>query len=141
MPGTTSLGHSWFPINLDLDLSRKKLFATFSGFRPRLLSHHIREAYSSIAVDPQSIGFVPPLLMRFQADTFQPDVDNKRGHLSYGEPVAIAVAGNRREEYVLSFSPEVGLRIYPADDLSYAMLFRPICSVGANLILGLTLHT
>jgi hypothetical protein len=31
----------------------------------------------------------------------------------------MTVVGDQSESYVLTFSPEVGLRIYPAGDLSY----------------------
>lgn len=117
-PAQTSLGHSWLPINIELDHTKKYLFCSFSGFRPRLLSRHIAQAYPAMAVSPFRIRYVPPLLLRFNADTLEIDFDSKRRHLSYAEPIAMTVVGEGGESYVCTFSPEVGLRIYPADDLS-----------------------
>lgn len=117
--GRTSLGHSWLPINIELDASRRRLFCTFAGFRPRLLPMHVAAAYKGKAVNPAGIRYVPPLLMRFDAATLEPEYDGRRSYLSYAEPVAMTVVGDGPESYVLTFSPEVGLRIYPADDLSY----------------------
>ena len=122
VPGMTSLGHSWLPINIMLDPAKRRLFCTFSGFRPRLLPRHIAEAYSNRLVDPTTIRYVPPLLMRFDASTLEPEYDQKRGHLSYSEPVAMTIAGDGKTDYVCTFSPELGLRIYLADDLN-----RMIC--------------
>jgi hypothetical protein len=120
-PGRTSLGHSWLPINIQLDSTGQRLFCTFSGFRPRLLSQHIARAYPERAVDPQRIRYVPPVLMRFDARTLEPDIDGSRTHISYAEPIAMAVAGDDSGEYVCTFSPDVGLRIYPADDLNHML--------------------
>jgi len=129
-PGKTSLGHTWLPINMELDSTRQHVFCTFSGFHPRLVPRHIAAAYPELAVDPASIRYVPPLLMRFKADTLEPDFDPRRGHLSYTESVAIAVVGNGQVDYVLTFAPEIGLRIYPADDLT-----RMVChAVSASLM-------
>lgn len=116
-PGRTSLGHTWLPINMEASSDGERLFCTFSGFRPRLLPRHITAAYPDLAVDPYAIRYVPPLLMRFQADTLEPDFDGRR-HLSYAEPVAVAVVGEGGDDYVCTFSPEIGLRIYPGDDLT-----------------------
>ncbi len=117
-PGRASLGHSWLPINIELDPANRRLFCTFSGFRPRLLPRHVAEAYPERAVDPTQIRHVPPLLMRFDAESLEPDDRGDRGHLSYSQPIAIAVAGDDDCNYVCTFSPEVGLRIYRADNLS-----------------------
>jgi crotonyl-CoA reductase len=121
-PGNSSLGHTWLPINIQLDPGGKRLFCTFSGFRPRLLSRHIGAGYPDRVVDHDDIRFVPPLLLRLDAATLQPDVDGSRGHLSYGEPIAMDVVGDEGANYACTFSPEIGLRIYPAEDLG-----RMIC--------------
>jgi hypothetical protein len=129
-PGQTSLGHTWLPINMALDSSRQRLFCTFSGFHPRLVPRHIAAAYPDLAVDPATIRYVPPLLMRFNAKTMEPDYDSRRRHLSYAEPVAVAVVGDGHTDYVCTFAPETGLRIYPADDL-----MRMVChAVSAKLM-------
>jgi hypothetical protein len=114
----TSLGHSWLPINIELDRGRTRLFCSFAGFHPRLLPKHIARAYGDIAINPRAIRYVPPLLMRFKADDLSPDYDAKRTYLSYTEPVAFAVAGDGSDEYVCTFSPETGLRMYHSEDLS-----------------------
>ncbi len=123
VPGMTSLGHSWLPINIELDPAKRRLFCTFSGFRPRLLSRHIAAAYPNRVVDPATIRNVPPLLMRFNAATLEPEYDQNRGHLSYAEPIAMTVAGDGNTDYVCTFSPEVGLRIYLADDLNHMVCY------------------
>jgi len=120
-PGRTSLGHTWLPINLQLEPGNQRLFATFSGFRPRLVSQHIAAAYPERSVEPTAVTFVPSLLMRFDARTLEPDYDPNGGHLSYAEPVAMAVAGDRTESFVCTFSPEAGLHIYRADDLNHVV--------------------
>lgn len=118
-PSRTSLGHSWLPINIELDASRQRLFCTFSGFRPRLLPRHIARAYPERTVDPHNIRYVPPLLLRLDAATLEPDYGARRDYLSYAEPIAMCVAGNVADGYVCTFSPEVGLRVYRADDLTH----------------------
>ncbi len=129
-PGLTSRGHSWLPINIQLDSRRKRLFCSFSGFRPRLLSRHIARAYSGMAVDPLKIRYVPPLLMRFDANTLLPEYDKDRTYLSYTEPIAFCLAGHDSREYVCTFSTETGLRVYHADDLS-----RVICHGVSPLLM------
>lgn len=121
IPGKTSLGHSWLPINIQLDSSRQRLFCSFSGFRPRLLPRHVARAYGGLVADLTQIRYVPPLLMRFDAARLEPDTDSKRRHLSYAESIAFTVVGNGGSDYVCTFSPDVGLRIYDADDLSTAV--------------------
>lgn len=118
--GQTSLGHTWLPINIELDGSREYLFCTFAGLRPRLLSKHIADAYRKRAVNPLAVWYVPPLLMRLEASTLIPDFGTSRTHLSYAEPVAMCVVGSVSDEdgYVCTFSPELGLRIYRAEDLT-----------------------
>jgi hypothetical protein len=68
--------------------------------------------------DVSQIRYVPPLLMRFNATSLEPDTDPKRRHLSYAEPVAFALVGDSGNDYVCTFAPEVGLRIYDANDLT-----------------------
>lgn len=116
-PGRTSLGHTWLPINIQLDSRREKLFCSFSGFRPRLLPEHVATAYPSRVVDRNTIRSVPSLLIRLNAETLEADSEGTRSHISYAEPMAMTVAGDGVTDYVCTFSPAVGLRIYPADDL------------------------
>lgn len=117
-PGRTSAGHSWLPINLELDSTGQRLFGSFNGFRPRLLSRHLAEAYRDRTAEMDRIQHIPPLLMRFDADTLRPDEeDGGRGHLRYGEPVAFSVVGEDGRDFVCTFSPELGVRIFRADDL------------------------
>ncbi len=116
--GRTSLGHTWLPINIELDESREFVFCTFAGVRPRLLSKHLAAAYPDRCVDASSIWYVPPLLMRLDAKTLRPTYSARRDYLSYAEPVAMCVIGRVGEGYVCTFSPELGLRIYRSDDLS-----------------------
>jgi hypothetical protein len=124
IPGNTSLGHSWLPINIQLDSTRQRLFCSFSGFRPRLLPRHVASAYPGLVADVTQIQYVPPLLMRFDAATLTPDVDSRRRHLSYAEPVAFTVAGRGgSSDYVCTFSPEFGLRIYEGDDLTRVVAY------------------
>ena len=122
-PGRTSLGHSWLPINIQLDPARRRLFCSFSGFRPRLLPEHVARAYPARVVDAPTAGFVPPALIRFDAETLELDIDGGRGHVAYAEPMAMTVAGDGDTDYVCTFSPEVGLRVYHADDLD-RLVFR-----------------
>ena len=128
-PSRTSLGHSWLPINIQLDSSRRRLFCSFSGLRPRLLSRHIADAYPGQVFDPKSVRYIPSLLMRLDADTLQPEEDGRRSYLSYAEPIAIELISDGVKDYVCTFSPEVGLRIYTADDLSHMVCH----AVSANL--------
>ena len=118
VPGRTSLGHSWLPINIGIASSGRRLFCTFNGFRPRLLTRHVAAAYPHLVVDEQAVRYVPPLLMRFDAETLMPDYDAKRRHLSYAEPMPLAIASDGDRDWVCTFSPELGLRIYDGDDLS-----------------------
>jgi hypothetical protein len=55
-PGATSLGHTWLPINMELDSTRERLFCTFNGFHPRLATRHVAAAYPDLAVEPATIG-------------------------------------------------------------------------------------
>lgn len=119
IPGRTSRGHTWLPINMVLGSTGEHVFCTFSGFRPRLLPKHVAAAYSGLVADLDRIRYVPPLLMRFRADSLTPDYDPKRRHLSYAEPMAVAVVGDRSEDYVCTFGTDVGLRIYRGDDFRY----------------------
>ena len=116
--GRTSLGHSWLPINIQLDTSRKALFCTFSGFRPRLLPRHIAQAYPGRVVDANSVYYVPPALIRLGAESMKPDFRESLSHISYAEPIAMCVVGSVENGFVCTFSPELGLRVYRASDLS-----------------------
>jgi hypothetical protein len=116
--GRTSLGHTWLPINIVLDESREHLFCTFSGFRPRLLSRRLAEAYPDRRIEPEMIRDVPSLLMRFHAGTLTPAYEKGRRYLSYYESHAIDVVGSFEDGHVVTFSPEFGLRIFRASDLS-----------------------
>lgn len=119
MPGRTSRGHSWLPINVQLDSSKEHVFCSFAGFRPRLLPRHVARAYEGLVADVSQIAYVPPLLLRLNAQTMEPDTDPKRRHLSYAEPVAFAVVdGEGSADVVCTFSPEFGLRVYRGDDLT-----------------------
>jgi hypothetical protein len=117
-PGRTSLGHSWLPINIQLDSSRERVFCSFAGFHPRLLPRHVARAYEGHVADVSQISFVPPLLMRFDAACLEPDIDSRRRHLSYAESIAFTVIKGDRTDYVCTFAPDVGLRVYEADDLT-----------------------
>jgi hypothetical protein len=117
-PGQTSLGHSWLPINVQLDASRERVFCSFAGFHPRLLPKHVARAYEGLVADVHQIRFVPPLIMRLDARTLEPDVDAKRRHLSYAESIAFTVVHGDNADYLCTFAPDVGLRIYQADDLT-----------------------
>lgn len=115
--GRTSAGHTWLPINLDIEPSGEYVFASFSGFHPRLLPKHVADAYPDRVIDMSNVRYIPPLLMRLRADTLEPDYDSRRSYLSYAEPVAMAVVGDAARSFVCTFSPEIGLRVYPSDDL------------------------
>jgi len=125
-PAQAFLGHTWLPINIQLDASRKHLFCNFSGFQPRLLSAHIARAYPGMVVDPETIRNVPPLLMRFDAGRLEPQYENGGAYLTYKEPLAMAVIGDYNQGWVCTFAPEAGLRIYRANDLS-----RRICTASS----------
>ena len=117
-------------LNIQLDSSKEKIFCSFGGFRPRLLPRHVAAAYEGLVADVSKIGYVPPLLMRLDAKTLEPDFDSRR-HLSYAEPVAFTVIpGDDQLDYVCTFSPEFGLRIYRADDLATMVGY----AVGAELM-------
>jgi hypothetical protein len=129
-PRSTSLGHSWLPINIELDATKERLFCSFAGFRPRLLPKHVAKVYQDIVVDARRIRHVPPLLMRFKARDLTPDYDNDRTYLSYTEPIAFAIAGAHPDQFVWTFSPEVGLKLYRSHDLS-----QVVChAVSPNLM-------
>lgn len=116
--GRIADGHTWLPINLSLGSDGRRVFASFAGFRPRLLSQHIVAAYPDLAISARDAGYAPPLLMRLDARTLQPDYSTPHA-LSYAEPIAFTLlpaAG--RDDYVCTVSSELGLRIYDADDLS-----------------------
>lgn len=117
-PGRTSLGHTWLPINVQLDSSKERVFCSFAGFHPRLLPRHVARAYEGLVTDVSNVRFVPPLLMRMDARTLEPDFDSKRRHLSYAESIAFTVVYGDDADYVCTFAPDVGLRIYDADDLT-----------------------
>jgi hypothetical protein len=116
--GRTSLGHTWLPINIQLDSTGAALFCTFSGFRPRLLPAHVAQAYPGRSVDAHSVYYVPPVLMRLDARSLELDTREKLSHISYAEPIAMCVIGSVDDGLVCTFSPELGLRVYRASDLS-----------------------
>jgi hypothetical protein len=116
--GRTSLGHTWLPINIELDASRRALFCTFHGYHPRLQPMHIAAGYSERVPDHAHLRPIPSAMIRLHADTLRPDFDSSRSYISYGEPVAMAVVGDRDTGYVCTFSPEEGLKIYRAGDFN-----------------------
>lgn len=114
----TSLGHTWLPINIQLDTTGTALFCSFAGFRPRLLPQHVAKAYAGRVVDARTVYYVPPALMRLDAQTLAPDLREPLSHISYAEPIALSVVGSVDDGYACTFSPELGLRVYRAFDLS-----------------------
>jgi hypothetical protein len=65
------------------------------------------------------VYFVPPALIRLDATRLRPDVrGSSLSHISYAEPIAMCVVGGVDDGYVCTFSPELGLRVYLAGDLS-----------------------
>ena len=56
--------------------------------------------------------------MRFDAARLEPDYDSKRRHLSYAESVAFTLVEGSGTDFICTFSPDVGLRIYDSDDLT-----------------------
>lgn len=117
--GRSSVGHTWLPINIELDSSRRWLYCTFNGFHPRLLPRHIASAYEDrVARNLDEIRLIPSAMIRFDAESLQPDYDRQRTYISYGEPVAMAVVGDRDSGYVCTFSPEEGLKVYRAGDFT-----------------------
>ncbi len=116
--GRTSLGHTWLPINIQLDTSRKALFCTLSGFRPLLLPLQWGQAYPGRVVDANSVYYVPPALFRLDAESMKPDFRESLSHISYAEPIAMCVVGSVEKGFVCTFSPEFGSRVYRASDLS-----------------------
>ena len=120
----TSLGHSWMPINIQLDSSKRRLFCSFAGFKPRLLPRHIVAAYLDLAADYTAIRFVPPALLRLDARTLELDHQSDRSHISYSEPIAFTlIAGDDAKDYIVTFSTENGLRFYDADDLTRILAY------------------
>jgi hypothetical protein len=133
--GRTSLGHTWLPINIQTDATGKALFCTFAGFRPRLLPSHVARAYPKRSIDPLSVYYVPPVLMRFDANRLEPDATGSLSHISYAEPMAMSVVGSVDNGYVCTFSPELGLRVYRASDLSHMVahvVAHPIWHCGSD---------
>ena len=118
-----SLGHSWLPININVEEFGEAVFCSFSGFQPRLLPQHVYRAYADIAVDPARVRHVPPLIMRLDAKTLEPMKSPARGHVAYAEPVAIAVVGDVESGYVCTFSPELGFRILRAADMNSVVAY------------------
>ena len=108
-PGRASLGHSWLPINIQLDPSRKRLFCSFSGFRPRLLPRHIASAYPERVVDAAKHA-----VHTAGADPVRRGNARTR-HRRPARPHLVRRADGddgRRDgtsDYVCTFSPEVGL--------------------------------
>ena len=115
--GRVADGHTWLPINLALDSSGERLFASFAGFRPRLLPDHVASAYPGLAVPVDEAGYAPPLLMRLDARTLAPDPSTPHA-ASYAEPIGFTVVNGAGRDYVCTLSSEMGLRLYDAEDLS-----------------------
>lgn len=113
-----SHGHTWLPINVQLDASGQSLFCSFAGFRPRLLPKHVLRAYGAHAVDMSGVRFVPPLIMRLDPKTMSPQRVANRGHLTYSEPLAMTVVGDTDTGFLCTFSPEQGFRILRAGDMN-----------------------
>jgi Retinal pigment epithelial membrane protein len=113
-----SQGHTWLPINVNLDASGQSLFCSFAGFRPRLLPQHVLQAYKGRAVDMSHVRFVPPLIMKLDPNTLRPQRMANRGHLAYSEPLAMTVVGDSEAGFLCTFSPEQGLRILRAGDMN-----------------------
>jgi hypothetical protein len=78
-------------------------------------------AYPDRSVDPATVYFVPPVLIRLNAERLEPDLRTPLSHISYAEPMAMCVIESADEGYVGTFSPELGLRIYRAADLSHML--------------------
>lgn len=116
--GFASKGHTWLPINVQLDSSGESLFCSFAGFRPRLLPRHVLRAYGARAADMCDVRFVPPLIMRLDPKTLSPQRMANRGHLAYSEPLAMTVVGDADSGFLCTFSPEQGLRILRAGDMN-----------------------
>jgi hypothetical protein len=57
-------------------------------------------------------------MMRLDSESLLPDYDRRRSYISYGEPVAMCVIGDRDNGHVCTFSPEEGLKVYRADDFN-----------------------
>jgi len=113
-----SEGHTWLPINVQVDASQQAVYCSFAGFRPRLLPQHVYAAYADIAVDPARVRYVPPLIMRLDAQTLKPQKVKGRGHITYAEPLAMTVIGDCESGYLCTFSPEQGLRVLHAGDMN-----------------------
>ena len=113
-----SWGHTWLPINLCLDASRKYVFCNFNGLRPRLVGRHTYDLYTPECLKPSEARNIPQVHMRLRADDLTLDVRSGRSHLAYTLPSAMATVGDVETGYMCSFSPEMGLFITPLNDLS-----------------------
>ena len=118
-----SEGHTWLPINVQTDAAQQAVYCSFAGFRPRLLPQHVFGAYSDIAVDPTRVRYVPPLIMRLDAQTLEPQRVKGRGHVTYAEPLAMTVIGDCEFGYLCTFSPEQGLRVLCAADMNRVVAY------------------
>jgi hypothetical protein len=112
-PGTTTAGHTWLPINVSLDDAGEYLYCSFAGLRPTLVPRRVFES-TGRRFDPQTMRYIPALVMRLRAATMEPDDVGGRGHLSYAEPIATAVVGSGEDGVLCTFGPDTGLRIYEA---------------------------
>ena len=113
-----SRGHTWLPINLALDDSRKYVFGNFNGLHPRLVGRHTYDLYNPECLKPSNARNIPEVHMRLRADDLTLDVRSGRSHLAYTLPSAMAIIGDVETGYMCSFSPEMGLFITPLNDLS-----------------------
>jgi hypothetical protein len=113
-----SRGHTWLPINLDLDASRKYVFCNFNGLRPRLVGRHTYDLYEPECLKPSVARNIPEVHMRLRADDLTLDLRSNRSHVAYTLPSAMAIIGDVETGYMCTFSPEMGLFITPLNDLS-----------------------
>lgn len=113
-----SEGHTWLPINIETTPDGESVYCSFAGFRPRLLPRHVAAAYPGAVVDVARVRYVPPLIMRLDGKTLQPQRVPGRGHLTYAEPIATSLIGDADSGYLCTFSPEQGLRVLRAGDLN-----------------------
>ena len=74
--------------------------------------------YPGRSVNARTVYYVPPALMRLDANRLEPDLRGQLSHISYAEPIAMCVIGSVEDGFVCTFSPELGLHVSRASDLS-----------------------
>src|ERR1700730_8057851 len=82
----TSRGHTWLPINLGLDASRKYVFCNFNGLRPRLVGRNTYDLYNPECLKPSVARNIPEVHMRLRADDLTLDLRSGRSHLALYPP-------------------------------------------------------